>query len=53
MNHCLRTADAEKKRVLDKTLVVENETNQCKLREIEPVARMFVFEIGWHDDVDC
>jgi len=33
----------EKKRILDKTQAVENETNQCKLREIELVARMFVF----------
>jgi hypothetical protein len=34
---------AEKKKVLEKCQAVEAETNQCKLRELELVAGMFVF----------
>src|SRR6266545_296773 len=31
----------EKKKILDKTIAVESETAQCKLKEIELVARRF------------
>ena len=34
---------AEKKKVIEKTQVVEAETNQCKLSEIELVARVWSF----------
>jgi kinetochore protein Spc25 len=33
----------ERKRLLDRTQAVEMETNQCKLKEIELVARMLFF----------
>lgn len=36
---------AEKKRVLEKIQSVEKETNQCKLKEIDLVARMFEISI--------